>query len=211
MGNEPKQLQFIGTMDENTLCDNCHQSYSSIFKCDLCSMSICSKCQKYIAEMQCLRSVMKHFKYAKDFKIEQQNEINHKLTLYNMLSPSLEYEYDSVPKNNYDNNLDGKLQKLLTQLHFKASDKLEYIFEEDLLHITIDKIDHEMCYDILDYLDDVDLCCIINSKSSVELLEIYWELYQYHITYHCREWKKLRLLCSTKWENNNLITIKQLI
>ena len=69
---EPKQLQFIATMNTNDdilyECDNCTQSHATIFKCDSCRMSICSKCEKYIAEMQCLRSVMEPFKYAHDFE-----------------------------------------------------------------------------------------------------------------------------------------------
>merc|ERR1719295_550826 len=70
--SEPKQLQFIATMntDDDILyeCDNCNESHPTIFKCDSCRMSICSKCEKYIAEMQCLRSVMEPFKYAHDFQ-----------------------------------------------------------------------------------------------------------------------------------------------
>lgn len=69
---EPKQLQFIATMNTNDdilyECDHCNESHPTIFKCDLCRMSICSKCEKYIAEMQCLRSVMEPFKYAHDFQ-----------------------------------------------------------------------------------------------------------------------------------------------
>ena len=74
--SKPKHLQFIATMDEdNTMeCQNCHKLYSSIFKCDACGMSICSKCQQYIAEMQCLRSVMQHFKYPKDIQLKEVNE-----------------------------------------------------------------------------------------------------------------------------------------
>ena len=96
-------------------------------------------------------------------------------------------------------------------------DKLEFIFDEELTHITMEKIESKICYDISGYLDDVDLCCIITqnqSKSCVQLLEIYWQLYQCHVTFDCDKWKKLRLLFSKSWNDNNndqFMTIKDII
>ena len=101
------------------------------------------------------------------------------------------------------------------QIHLKAADRFEYILDEDLRHITVSKIDPKLCHDILDYLDDVDLCAIITSKmkSTVQLLQIYWQLFPYHIRYDAEqsEWIKLRVLCTSNWRNGQLVTIKETI
>ena len=109
----------------------------------------------------------------------------------------------------------GKLIKLRDQIHLKAADRFEYVLDEELRHITMKKIDPKLCYDILDYLDDVDLCAIITAKmkSTVQLLQIYWQLFPYHITYDSEtaKWKKLRMLCTSSWKNGQLVTIRDTI
>ena len=249
--NDSKQLQFISSIDKNKdmKCNNCKQKYSSIFKCDICLMSICSKCQTFTAEMQCLRAVMSNFIYAQDYQLQQTrligavantNNVN-SLNMMNNLSgrahvnklisnmtsqlitglniSSLMYggsetgfdDYFDDGFNGTATQLNGKLNNIIDNLHLKASDKLEYILEEDLMHITCDKIESEICYAILDYLDDVDFCCIIDSRSILKLLEIYWQFYQYHITEYENKWKKLRLLLSKNWHNDNFLTIEEII
>eukprot|EP01084_Bolivina_argentea_P170816 295977_1 len=215
--DEPKPLQFIATMDEPEMkCENCHDVYSSIFKCETCTMSICSTCQKYIAEMQCLRSVMQHFKYPKDYQreLEMTNSPRQRTISEHEYNDSI---YSGFQYNYADQShsvLDANLMKLENKLHFNASYRLEDIFEEELMYIVSGKATYsKMCYDILDYLDEVDWCCILQSKSSLQLFEIYWQLYQYHISYQneWKKWKKLRVLFSTHWGDSELITIKERI
>jgi len=57
------------------------------------------------------------------------------------------------------------------------------------------------------------MCCLIPSKSSVELLEVYWQLYQYHVVYDqaTEKWRKLRLLFSDGWDTDKVVTIQELI
>jgi len=167
---EPKQLQFFANvhMDdtqesskESMRCDNCHERYVSIFKCDLCGMAICSQCQTFIAEMQCLRAVMQHFMYAKDYRLKQQREQQAKMhqkqsdTMYTM--PLFDHyadddmygfgmDYDAMALG--PNYLKGLLSQLGQKLHIKASDQLESIFDEHLMPVIQDKITGKMCYDI---------------------------------------------------------------
>ena len=103
--NEPKPLRFITRLNEdedaiNTTCNNCHQHYASLFKCDACSMRICSKCQTFIAEMQCLRAVMQHFIDTKQFE-KQQNEENQAINMKSSyhFSPTFDYKDDLFPSN----------------------------------------------------------------------------------------------------------------